>query len=81
MTKHEEKLLRLWKVRQTQEGYDVHDVKTLEEAERFFDEKEPETVSFEDMTKAELVDVAEGLGVKVSATMKKSEIVELIEGR
>lgn len=34
-----EKLLKLWKARQTAEGYDVSGVKTLEDAERFFSEK------------------------------------------
>ena len=32
--------LRLWKARQTAEGHDVSGVKTLEEAERFFEKKE-----------------------------------------
>lgn len=35
--KHKEHLLRLWKMRQIQEGHDVSGVKSLEEAERFFD--------------------------------------------
>lgn len=34
-----EKRLRLWKERQEAEGYDVSKVKTLEEAEHFFDKK------------------------------------------
>ena len=36
----EAKLLRLWKERQTERGYDVSGVNTLAEAEHFFDEKE-----------------------------------------
>lgn len=32
--------LRLWKARQEAEGHDVSKVKTLEDAERFFDKKE-----------------------------------------
>lgn len=34
-----ERRLRLWKTRQEAEGYDVSKVKTLEEAEHFFDAK------------------------------------------
>ena len=34
-----ERRLRLWKARQTAEGHDVSGVKTLEEAEHFFDKK------------------------------------------
>ena len=34
-----ERRLRLWKARQEAEGYDVSKVKTLEEAEHFFDRK------------------------------------------
>lgn len=34
-----ERRLRLWKARQEAEGYDVSKVKTLEEAEHFFDKK------------------------------------------
>ena len=40
METRKEKMLRLWKARQEAEGYDVSGVKTLEEAERFFDKKE-----------------------------------------
>ena len=39
MKEKKERLLRLWKIRQEQEGYDVSGVKTLEEAEHFFDKK------------------------------------------
>ena len=40
MERRTEKLLRLWKSRQTAEGHDVSGVKTLEEAERFFSKGE-----------------------------------------
>lgn len=39
MKEKKERLLRLWKIRQEQEGYDVSGIKTLEEAEHFFDKK------------------------------------------
>ncbi len=39
MENRSEKLLRLWKARQEAEGHDVSGVKTLEEAEHFFDKK------------------------------------------
>lgn len=39
MKEKKERLLRLWKIRQEQEGYDISGVKTLEEAEHFFDKK------------------------------------------
>lgn len=42
MESHKEKLLRLWKARQTADGYDVSGVTTLEEAKHFFDKKEEE---------------------------------------
>lgn len=37
MKNRNERLLKLWKARQEAEGYDVSGVKTLEEAEHFFD--------------------------------------------
>lgn len=40
MESHKDKLLRLWKARQTAEGHDVSGVNTLEEAKHFFDKKE-----------------------------------------
>lgn len=36
-----ERRLRLWKIRQEQEGYDVSKVKSLEDAENFFKKKNP----------------------------------------
>lgn len=42
MMTQREKRLKLWKARQTAEGYDVSGVTTLEQAEHFFDKKEPE---------------------------------------
>ena len=39
MKEKEERLLRLWKIRQEQEGVDVSSVKTLEEAKHFYDKK------------------------------------------
>lgn len=39
MKEKEERLLRLWKIRQEQEGVDVSGVKTLEEAKHFYDKK------------------------------------------
>lgn len=39
--RREERLLRLWKIRQEAEGHDVSGVTTLAEAEKFF-EKKPE---------------------------------------
>ena len=41
MESRNEKLLRLWKARQEADGVDVSAVKTLEEAEHFYD-KRPE---------------------------------------
>lgn len=38
----EEKLLRLWKTRQIQDGKDVSAVNTLEEAEHFYDKPKAE---------------------------------------
>ena len=40
MMTQREKRLKLWKARQTAEGYDVSGVTTLEQAEHFFDKKE-----------------------------------------
>lgn len=37
MGKKEERLLRLWKLRQQKEGHDVSGVNSLEEAKHFFD--------------------------------------------
>lgn len=37
MKEQEERLLKLWKIRQEKEGVDVSDVKTLEEAKHFYD--------------------------------------------
>ena len=42
MMTQKEKRLKLWKARQAAEGYDVSGVTTLEQAEHFFDKKEPE---------------------------------------
>ena len=39
MKEKEERLLRLWKIRQEQEGVDVSGVRTLEEAKHFYDKK------------------------------------------
>jgi hypothetical protein len=39
--RNKDKLLKLWKIRQEAEGYDVSGVNTLEEAEHFFDKPEP----------------------------------------
>ena len=36
-----ERRLRLWKIRQEKEGYDVSKVKSLEDAENFFKKKKP----------------------------------------
>ena len=98
---HEERLLKLWKIRQIQEGHDVSGVHSLKEAERYFekevDESVDETVSvdesvnvpgsaiieevaLEDMTKAELIAYAKASGLKVDSSMKKAEIIEIIEG-
>lgn len=41
--KREDKLLRLWKNRQEAEGYDVSKVKTLKQAEKFFDKPQKKT--------------------------------------
>lgn len=41
MESQKEKRLRLWKARQEAEGHDVSSVTTLEQAEHFFDKKEP----------------------------------------
>lgn len=100
---HEERLLKLWKIRQIQEGHDVSGVHSLEEAERFFDKEVDESVgetaesvdvseetpggaiieevSLEDMTKAELIAYAKASGLKVDSSMKKAEIIEIIEGK
>ena len=40
--KREEKLLRLWKIRQEREGVDVSKVTTLAEAEEFYSKKNEE---------------------------------------
>lgn len=88
---HDERLLKLWKIRQIQEGHDVSNVHTLEEAEHFFDKEVDESVevpggaiieevSLEDMTKAELIAYAKASGLKVDSSMKKAEIIEIIEG-
>ena len=37
----QERRLRLWKMRQENEGYDVSKVNTLEDAEKFFKKKKP----------------------------------------
>lgn len=92
--KHEEKQLKLWKIRQIQEGYDVSNVKTLEEAEHFFDNAPGvsvikdtpegaiiEEVALNDMTKAELLVYAKSIGVKVDSSMRKAEIIAEIEGK
>lgn len=41
MENQKERRLRLWKERQEAEGHDVSGVTTLEQAEHFFDKKEP----------------------------------------
>lgn len=46
MKEKEERLLRLWKIRQEQEGVDVSGVKTLEEAKHFYDKKSTKKVEF-----------------------------------
>lgn len=43
MMTQREKRLKLWKARQTAEGYDVSGVTTLEQAEHFFDKQEEST--------------------------------------
>ena len=51
MKEKKEKLLRLWKIRQEQEGYDVSKVTTLEEAKHFFDKKTTKKVTGKKTTK------------------------------
>ena len=86
-----EKLLRLWKIRQEAEGYDVSNVKTLEEAEHFFD-KEPKVVTaspaednaentivaLTDLSYAELQSIGAELGLK-TVGVKKDKLIEDIE--
>lgn len=50
--KREERLLKLWKDRQTQRGIDVSGVKTLYEAEHFFDKEDIKEVKKEVKKKA-----------------------------
>lgn len=42
-----ERRLKLWKMRQENEGYDVSKVKTLEDAEKFFKKKKPSRAKLE----------------------------------
>jgi hypothetical protein len=50
--KKEERLLKLWKDRQTRRGIDVSGVKTLYEAEHFFDKEDIKEVKKEVKKKA-----------------------------
>ena len=47
-----ERRLKLWKMRQEEEGYDVSEVNTLEDAEHFFD-KQPKVKKEKKQPKAE----------------------------
>lgn len=92
MTKESRKdyLLRLWKIRQEAEGYDVSGVKTLEEAEHYFDnpiEKEvhhhstgetTELKTLSDMSYKELQAMGNELGLK-TVGVKKEELIVAIE--
>ena len=75
-----ERKLRLWKIRQEAEGYDVSGVHTLEEAERFFDDRkkrghiDPEQLK--DMPYAELKSLAAKMGI--SAKGSKEELIARI---
>lgn len=81
MKEKKERLLRLWKIRQEQEGYDVSGVKTLEEAEHFFDKKEESTnvKALADMTNKELVELGKEYGLDLKANVKKEKLVAAIE--
>ena len=50
MESRTEKLLRLWKSRQTADGHDVSGVKTLDEAEHFFEKEEQSVQENETVT-------------------------------
>lgn len=81
MKEKKERLLRLWKIRQEQEGYDVSNVKTLEEAKHFFDKKETpvEIKSMFDMSNKELVELGKEYGLDLKANVKKEKLVAAIE--
>ena len=73
-----EYLLKLWKTRQEAEGYDVSSVKTLEEAEHFFDKKEKK---LNEMNNQELIDVGKMYGLKLKYNTKKVELISILEER
>ena len=81
MKEKKERLLRLWKIRQEQEGYDVSGVKTLEEAKHFFDKKETpvEIKSMFDMSNKELVELGKEYGLDLKANVKKEKLIADIE--
>lgn len=79
--RNKDKLLKLWKIRQEAEGYDVSGVNTLEEAEHFFDKKpEPvvEAVEIEEVTEEavepEPVEVVEVEPVEEPKKPKKKKV-------
>lgn len=79
---NDERLLKLWKARQEAEGVDVSGVKTLEEAEHFYDKKETKEEEtkkeLKDMTIKELSTYANEIGIEIKPNMKKAEILEEI---
>ena len=74
----ESKLLRLWKIRQEKEGYDVSGVTTLEEAKHFFDKKEVhlDASQFEEWSYDDLRKLAKDMGISAKGT--KEELIAKI---
>ena len=89
MKEKEERLLRLWKIRQEQEGVDVSGVRTLEEAKHFYDKKptkkveEPvvEEVEIPEITEEEVQAVANAIVEEASENDKTVDeiVTEIVE--
>lgn len=59
-----ERRLRLWKIRQEAEGYDVSKVHTLDDAERFFKKKKHPRVKSTEKTQSEADDTDDTVETK-----------------
>jgi len=68
-----ERRLKLWKMRQENEGYDVSKVKTLEDAEKFFEKNKLSSAKPE--AKDEVKPEAEA-GSKVEAKLSQGDLDE-----
>lgn len=70
-----ERRLRLWKIRQEQEGYDVSKVRTLEQAENFFKKKNPPRLKPDEQPKSESPETAD-----LKKEQKDSSEADTLEG-